>query len=555
MPLVDFYDKLRIYTILPLIGCLFSMAFYACQENKEVCMSDPDCLRLRFSYYQNMADSLRKLNSSATSIIDSRIYLDSASFIALGLEDSTLIAINYLSLGRMYHEWGIQPDRAISYLKIASDLLADNKKHERYYLESKLLLCETYCQVGDSLNSITTLEELLDKVSNSSLDMESVIEISLGMSMAALDLHKPDIANEILRDVEKEIGKYPDLPISEKRKYYLLRAEVGTYFKGNVTSWIDSLDELYAKTNNLTDSLYYSEKLASLTDKSGDYGRAYKYQTILSSLLLRGNAEVTKISKQKIEFAERSLMHTRNIEKKTDQLWVIIICWLVLFAIAASYVIIFLRRGSNKYFKLSKELEFANNSAELLYKELHHRIKNNLHLIFSLLQMQERQVDDLVTKQNLKDARFRIESIAIMHEEMINLDDRIDFKDFIHRLIQLIISCFSLNTQIISEVNFNDVEVPRKYNFPVSLVINEWISNSIKHAFSEGRLLEITLNVCCEGGKILIEYYDNGIERTDSQASTGLGTKIVELLMKQMKAELLKGHRGLYHYKIKLNKI
>lgn len=555
MPLVDFYNKLRIYTILPLIGFLFSMVFYACQEDRGICMSDPDCLRLRFSYYQNMADSLRKLNSSATSIIDSKIYLDSASFIAQGLEDSTLIAINYLSLGRMYHEWEIQPDRAISYLKIASDLLADNKQFEKYYLESKLLLCEAYCQVGDSLYSFTTLDELLDKVPNSSLDMASVIEISLGMSMAALDLNKPDLANEILGNVEREIGKYPDLPFPERRKYYLLRAEVGTYFKGNVTNWIDSLDKLYANTDNLTDSLFYAEKLASLTDKSGDYGKAYKYQTILSSLLLRENAEVTKISKQKIEFAERSLIHTRNIEKKTDQLWVIIVCWLVLFAIAASYVIIFLRRGSNKYFNLSKELEFANNSAAVLYKELHHRIKNNLHLIFSLLQMQERQVGDLVTKQNLKDARLRIESIAIMHEEMINFDDRIDFKDFIHRLIQLIISCFSLNTQIISEINFYNVEIPRKYNFPVSLIINEWISNSIKHAFSEGRLLEVTLNVYSEDDKIVIEYYDNGSERSDSQTSTGLGTKIVELLMKQMKAELLKGHKGLYHYKIKFNKI
>ena len=87
------------------------------------------------------------------------------------------------------------------------------------------------------------------------------------------------------------------------------------------------------------------------------------------------------------------------------------------------------------------------------------------------------------------------------------------------------------------------------------MIINEWISNSIKHAFSEGRLLEVTLNVYSEDDKIVIEYYDNGSERSDSQTSTGLGTKIVELLMKQMKAELLKGHKGLYHYKIKFNKI
>ncbi|MBK7740510.1 MAG: hypothetical protein IPI42_08110 [Saprospiraceae bacterium] len=63
------------------------------------------------------------------------------------------------------------------------------------------------------------------------------------------------------------------------------------------------------------------------------------------------------------------------------------------------------------------------------------------------------------------------------------------------------------------------------------------------------------MNVFQENDQVVIEYYDNGDQKAETEPSSGLGTNIVQLLMKQIKAELFKGHRGLYHYKIKMGRI
>lgn len=102
---------------------------------------------------------------------------------------------------------------------------------------------------------------------------------------------------------------------------------------------LDSLDKLYSTLGIMQDSLFYAGRLTSLMERSGGL-KAFHYQTILTNLLLHENARYDKLAKQKIEFAERSLI-IQEILRKTDQLWVIIICWLVLFAIASSYIIIF----------------------------------------------------------------------------------------------------------------------------------------------------------------------------------------------------------------------
>ena len=555
MPLIYYYNPVRSNIYLPLLGILFVLTISSCRDDNGVCISDPECLRLRFRYYQSMGDSLSKLKSSTTAIIDSKVYYDSAALIAHGLADSSLLATNYLSLGRMYYDWGTQPDMAIEYIEEAGKLFEEDKDYENHYYESKLLLCKSLLERSESSKVLTILEQLLEKISNSSLDMTTLSGIYLDLGMVALMSHNTTLVKKALQSIEILKLKQPDLIIPDPMKYYLLHSEAVFFSRDENLQPLDSLDKLYSTLDILQDSLFYAGRLTTLMERSGRFEKAFHYQTILTDLLLHENARYGKLAKQKIEFAEQSLEHTRNIEKKTDQLWVIIICWLVLFAIASSYIILFLRRGSTKYYKLSKDLEFANNNAAILYKELHHRIKNNLHLIFSLLQMQERKTDDKVTKLNLRDARLRIESIAIMHEEMMNLDGKIDFKDFIFRLIQLIINCFSLSTHIISEINFEKVEIPHKYNFPIALIINEWISNSIKHAILGDKYLEITLNVFQENDQVVIEYYDNGDQKAETEPSSGLGTNIVQLLMKQIKAELFKGHRGLYHYKIKMGRI
>jgi len=212
------------------------------------------------------------------------------------------------------------------------------------------------------------------------------------------------------------------------------------------------------------------------------------------------------------------------------------------------------RRSSNKYFRIWKELEISNQKTTLLYKELHHRIKNNLHMIFSLLQMQERKSDDPTTIENLKAARLRIESIAVMHEEMMLQEDFVDFKRFLHRLVSSITECFSFERRIITHLNIDNTQVPQKQSFSLALIINEWISNSIKHAETNNLTLELFIDIIDKNDHILIKYSDNGFVDSKAQRIYGLGSQIIQLLSKQLNASIENNPNQPYHYTIKINK-
>jgi two-component sensor histidine kinase/methyl-accepting chemotaxis protein len=203
--------------------------------------------------------------------------------------------------------------------------------------------------------------------------------------------------------------------------------------------------------------------------------------------------------------------------------------------------------------KLKQHADDLQNSLkekEVLLKEIHHRVKNNLQIITSLLYLQSLKIDDNETQSIFKDSQNRVKSLALVHEKLYQSKDlaRIDFSDYLKNLTNFIFTTYKTNIANLNiEYDLDEVYLSVEISVPLGLIINELLSNSLKYAFAglefdESNQHKITLSLKnLTNGNYLLSVSDNGkglpdhfnIEETES-----LGLKLVTSLVQQIDAKL-----------------
>jgi two-component sensor histidine kinase len=183
---------------------------------------------------------------------------------------------------------------------------------------------------------------------------------------------------------------------------------------------------------------------------------------------------------------------------------------------------------------------------EVLIKEVHHRVKNNLQVVASLLRLQCGATGDPAAAAALAESQRRVEAMAMVHEQLYESENlrEIDLARHAHLLLSNVLTSFGADAGRIVPVV--DVQGPSgapihlgvDQAIPVGLVLNELASNALKHAFPEGRPGSLAIRARAEGGMIRISVVDDGVglpEGADFRSSKSLGLKIVEILARQLK--------------------
>ena len=210
---------------------------------------------------------------------------------------------------------------------------------------------------------------------------------------------------------------------------------------------------------------------------------------------------------------------------------------------------------------LNKEKEVIkrqNAEKTVLLQEIHHRVKNNLQVIVSLLRTQANELKSDEAKKSFDEAVNRVMTMALIHQKMYETDDlnNLNIKDYFQTLINEIIA--SSGSQ--AHVSFNlKLEIER-FNLetivPLALIINELVSNSLKHAFNNGKG-KITLNISPLGHESFsLKYSDNGNWKKASKNSFGL--QLIEVFTEQLDGSYERkiDKKGThYHFKLKGEKI
>lgn len=188
--------------------------------------------------------------------------------------------------------------------------------------------------------------------------------------------------------------------------------------------------------------------------------------------------------------------------------------------------------------------EASLQEKEVLLKEIHHRVKNNLQIVSSLLKLQGRHVADEQTQMALLESRNRINSMALIHEKLYQSSDlaRIDFAAYTRDITYDILRSFAPRaTRIRADVRIRDVDLNIELAIPCALILNELISNALKHAFPAGRPGRIEIRMERQGSEYLLTVQDNGIglpADRDIFAGDSLGLQLVHTLADQLGGRL-----------------
>ncbi len=189
-----------------------------------------------------------------------------------------------------------------------------------------------------------------------------------------------------------------------------------------------------------------------------------------------------------------------------------------------------------------EQIKASLKEKEVLLKEIHHRVKNNLQIICSLLSLQSNEIEDKKACQRFKESQDRVKAMALIHERLYQSGDlaKIDFAGYVRNLTGHLLRSYRVNSSAI-RLNLEVDSVPMNLDvaIPCGLIINELVSNSLKYAFPNGRSGgEISIRFADEnshGLKLVVS--DNGVgfaEDTNPENSESLGLKLVRSLTDQL---------------------
>jgi PAS domain S-box-containing protein len=195
--------------------------------------------------------------------------------------------------------------------------------------------------------------------------------------------------------------------------------------------------------------------------------------------------------------------------------------------------------------KAEEEIKASLNEKEVLLQEIHHRVKNNMQVISSLMNLQQIHIKDKDSIEMLAETQNRIRSMALIHEKLYKSADlsKINFIKYIEDLSQSLFEFYEVDsTQISLEIDGKDVFLDIDTSVPCGLIINELVSNSLKHAFPDDRKGNVQITLHPINNEVFeLAISDNGIgtrEGLDIKNTKSLGLKLVDVLVRQINGNI-----------------
>jgi len=202
--------------------------------------------------------------------------------------------------------------------------------------------------------------------------------------------------------------------------------------------------------------------------------------------------------------------------------------------------------------RAERQIQASLREKEILLKEIHHRVKNNLQVISGLLLLQSRELKDRQAIEMLAECQNRIKSMAMVHEELYRSQDlsQIRFGEYIQTLAADLVRSYKVDPHIVAlKTDIEDILLGVDVAIPCGLILNELLANSLKHAFPCGRRGEIRVEFRRgQDSELMLTVSDNGIgfpQDVDFRKTSTLGLQLVNTLTDQLRGRVeLDARRG-----------
>ncbi len=231
-------------------------------------------------------------------------------------------------------------------------------------------------------------------------------------------------------------------------------------------------------------------------------------------------------------------------QQRKRQTYMIIIGALLLFLMALLFKTLYNDRKKNRL------LQQQNQEKEFLLKEIHHRVKNNLEIVSSLLALQSAQVNDPNVIEAMQESQNRVHSMSMIHQRLYqgkNLAS-IEMKDYFINLSRHVLDSFGAEERISVEYALEKMELDVDTAVPLGLIVNELLTNALKYAFPDNRKGKIKIALKQTGNQniIALEVADDGIGQNQDEVNkgTGFGTQLIKLLTHQLDGKMKNKFKG-----------
>jgi len=472
-------------------------------------------------YREKISDNLKVLSRQ---LKEEKWMAASVTYLNLALANNQLkehlaAARYYVNSYTLKEKLGLRPQwdfAAVNYRAADmkdSSLFYHNKSKLGFNKDTQLNILYTYELLGDAYFHFGQMDSAL---TNYNIAMKMNAKCNNRITMAGLHRKLADTYLKMGRFTESEdqiktgIALANEVSMAHRRNLY--KSATQLYSKTGDYKMAFSFQNQYT---NLADSLARLETSLNLTRLLAQYKTSKKERELE---LLKGEREKDEL-----------VLENRNVTIKS--LAVVVLASLVFIAVFA--------KQRNKIKKKNRALDSANKEQLVLMQEVHHRVKNNLQLIASLINLQSSQLANAEVARELEKTRSRIMSIALIHQKLYQNENMssVDLRSFLESLIDNILATLPQEMRIEKHIDIDLIKVEIETAISIGLIVNELIANSIKHGFTGIISPRLVVKLTYREDKIVLIVEDNGSGRagySSDETAHGFGLHLIEILLRRL---------------------
>lgn len=290
------------------------------------------------------------------------------------------------------------------------------------------------------------------------------------------------------------------------------------------------LSELYAKLSRHKEAYEFSQIAKGISEDINDKSRTDAIAKMTTEF------ETERVEAQNTILRETQLTQAAQLKQQNFVIIGVIIVLLLIIVIAA-----IIYKGRLRLQKANVKIEKSLSEKELLLKEIHHRVKNNLQVVSSLLDLQSRGIEDEVALSTFMEGQNRVKAMALIHEKLYQNENlaTINFEEYARLLMAELATIYQSDNQVKTEVKSGSLtEFDIDVAVPLGLILNELISNAYKYAFSDNQVGTLSISIEPIGEdqhQLIVADNGEGLPKDfDFAKAKSLGLRLVRRLAKQL---------------------
>jgi two-component sensor histidine kinase len=428
-------------------------------------------------------------------------------------------------------------------------VVADNAGYSLFKADADILKGSIYKRKGQNLEAKKYYYKAINKYRE--VKFQSKLEMGY-RKLAKLQLDQQDFTNLKVSLDSSNIEMYTKNTNSQflLASYYLGKNEYDRTRK--------FLNEIDIRKNKFNHSAYY-ELQYKYNEQLGNTALALTYykKFIAAQDSIRSRNQSLKIQRIESEYnrdkqdAEIKNLNDVNIAQdkalavRNTALWMggsmLLILGGLLFGLYRLYV---KNQESQKALAIqNKKVSEALAQNQILIKEIHHRVKNNLQVVSSLLSMQARNIKDGETKDALNSSKTRVQSMSILHQNLYQGENltEVDIDEYLSKLVENIVDTYRIQDNIEVNIDIDSVFLDIDTLVPLGLIANELICNALKYAFVGRSSGVLDISFKAENGRLKLRVADNGVgfEGDKLPVKEGsLGARLIDSFTERLEGEL-----------------